>query len=264
MPKRIAASIILIALLVIPSGVAQQSPQAIPATPRTFRFISEWKVPRKSIQVFAAELEKNVRPILQRMMQDEIVFDYGTYMTIIKEDDGSTNGYWFEIPTMAALQKVLDELAKLPPSAIGDSAIKQHDYLLRNHLRVAKPSSGSNGYLYFHSSLIQPGKSAQWRQWWDRYQRPRYEKYLADGLITMYEFDSGEMHTMDPNWWYLVWVSPTADALDKMNLIKGAQFTLEERGDFEAVVVAGSHRDYFARAISYASKCGPWRSGCRE
>src|SRR5207245_208914 len=131
--------------------------------------------------------------------------------------EGSTNGYWFGAQTHPALRKVLDELAKLPPSDIGDSAVKQHDYLLRHELRLTKPSSGTNGYYYFNSTLIQPGKQAQWHEWWDHYQKPLYEKFLADGLITMYEIDTGEMHTMDPNMQYLIWVTPNPEALDKMN-----------------------------------------------
>jgi hypothetical protein len=228
---------------------------------RTYRFQSEWRVPQKSIAVFAAELEKNVRPILQKLMEQGTVTDYGTFMTLVREEEGPTNGYWFGIPTYAALPKALDALAKLPPSALGESAVKQHDYFLRHELRLTRPSAGTNGYYYFNSTLIQPGKQGQWREWWDHYQKPLYERFLADGLITNYEIDEGEMHTMDPNWQYLIWIATSGEALDKMNdawIARAKRQTAEEKramaAELAAVVVAGSHRDYFAHALSYGSK----------
>ncbi len=255
MPKRILGWIICVGMLIVPSALSQQMPV------RTFRYISEWKVARKDAGVYAVEVEKTVRPVLQKMMQDGTVFDYGTYITIIKEDDGVTNGYWFEIPNHAALEKVLAELAKVPSSNIGNSATKQHDLLLRSELRRSKASSGTNGYLYFNSTLIQPGKKDQWREWWDKYQKPMYDQFLVDGLVNMYEIDSGEMHTMDPNIVYLIYVSSTADALDKINnafISRGKSLSRDEAREManglDAVVVAGSHRDYFARAMSYANK----------
>jgi len=255
MLKRVLASLLAIGALATDPGGAQ------PLPPRTFRFLSEWRVPARSVRAFADELDKTVRPILKKSMEEGTVLDYGIYTTVVEEEEGSTNGYWFGIPSQAALEKVLDALGKVPPSAIADSAIKHHDYLLRRELHATRPASGTNGYLYFNSTLIQPGKTGDWRAWWDHYQKPLYDKFLADGLITSYEIDSGEMHTMDPNMAYLIWVSPTGEALDKMNDVwigRGASQTAEEKRTMATglanVVVAGSHRDYFARALTYVTR----------
>ena len=267
--NRIFGCIILTAALLTSSN-AQQGSETFYGAPRdlslpgarTYRFQSEWKVPRRNSAAFAAELEKNLRPVLQKLMDEGTVTDFGTYMTILNEEEGITNGYWFGIPTYAALDKVLGVIAKLPRSEFADSAIKQRDYLLRHQLRLAKPSSGTNaGFYYFNSTLIQPGKEAQWREWWDHYQKPLYDKFLADGLIAMYEIDAGEQHTMDPNWQYLIWIVKSGEALDKMNdawIARAAKQSPQEKRamavGLEAVVVAGSHRDYFARAVSYSTK----------
>ena len=255
MLKRMLVSILGTTMLVAPSGIAQQMPS------RTYRFVSEWRIPPQHGAGYAAELDKNVQPVLQSMMQDGKVFDYGTYTTAVIEDDGITHGFWFETPSLAAMEKVQDELAKLPPSNLANSATKRHDYLLRVLLRNSRPTKGSNGYFYWNSTLIQPGKRDQWREWWDKHQKPMYDQFLADGLITSYEVDSGEIHTMDANWVYLAYVAPTAEAIDKLNnafRVRVEKRTPEENrainSDLEAVVVAGSHRDYLARAKSYATK----------
>lgn len=255
MLKSLVKCLIRAAILVSLCGTGQQLP------PRTYRFVSEWRIPRAKNAAFAAELENNVRPLLEKMVNDGTVFDFGIYATVIHENEGVTHGYWYDIPTLVAMERVQSEMSKIPQSAIEGMAISQHDYLLRILSRHAKSTRGSNGYYYLNSTLIQPGKRDEWRAWWDKYQKPMYEQFLADGLITAYEIESGEIHTMDPNWVYLTYVAPSADAIDKLN--NAFRIRVEKRAPeenrainsaLEAIVVPGSHRDYLARASSYGMK----------
>ena len=88
-----------------------------------------------------------------------------------------------------------------------------------------------------------------------------YEQFLRDGWITSYEIDTGEVHTMDAGWVYLAYVAPSLEAVDKIN--NAFRIRVEKRAPEEnqainsalqAIAVAGSHRDYMARANSYATK----------
>ncbi len=255
MLKRILSCILGTAVFAVPSGISQQM------APRTFRFVSEWKIAPQHVAAYTSDLDKIMRPTLESLLQDGTVLDYGIYITTITEDEGITNGVWYEVPSFGAMEKVQDKLAKLPPSNFASSAIRQHDYLFRVILRNGRPARGSNGYFYLNSTLLQSGKRDQWRQWWDKYQKSMYDQFLAEGLITSYELDSGEIHTMDPNWVYLAYVIPTAEALDKINnafRIRVEKRTPEENqainSALEVLVVPGSHRDYLARTTSYATK----------
>jgi len=156
---------------------------------------------------------------------------------------------------------VVNALDKIPVSAIVNGALRQHDYLLRILLRKSRATSGNNGILYVNSTLLKPGKRDDWREWWDKYQKPMYDRFLADGLISSYEIDSGEIHTMDAGWVYLAYVVPNLAALDELN--NAFRIRVENRSPeenhainsaLEAIVVPGSHRDYLARAITYASR----------
>jgi hypothetical protein len=233
--------------------------QTLPA--RTYRFVSEWKIPAQHLAAYTSELEKNVRPVLEKLMRDGTIFDFGVYTTIVKEDEGITHGYWFEIPTLPSLSTALNALSNLPPSAIANSASKQHDFLFRILLRESRAGSGKNGIFYLNSTLLQLGKRDEWREWWDKYQKPMYDQFLGDGLITSYEIDTGEVHTMDPGWVYLAYVSPDLAAVDKINnafRIRVEKRAAEENqainSALQAIAVAGSHRDYMAQANSYATK----------
>src|SRR5437868_2066803 len=248
------ATIILVIFLVS-AAPSQQLP------PRTYRFVSEWRIPQQHLTAYSSELDTNVRPVLEKLLRDGTIFDFGVYTTIVKEDDGITHGYWFEIPTLPSLDTALNALSKVPRTEIGNSALKQHDFLFRILLRGSRSASGKNGTFYLNSTLLQPGKRDEWREWWDKYQKPMYEQFLRDGLITSYEIDTGEVHTMDAGWVYLAYVAPSLEAVDKIN--NAFRIRVEKRAPEEnqainsglqAIAVAGSHRDYMARANSYATK----------
>jgi len=243
-------------ILMAPMLAAAQQP-----VPRTLRYMSEWTISPQDFDAYTKELDQRVRPVLQRLMNAGTVVDWGTYSSLVAEDNGATHGMWFEITSLEGLETALDALKDLPPSRLAMGAKKHHDALLRTNLRRSKPANGSKGYYYFNSTLIQPGKTDKWREWWDKYQKPMYDQFLADGLVVSYEVDSGEMHTMDPNWVYLVYVEPTASAIDKINdafLSRAKKRTPEESqaisDEYNSVVVPGTHRDYFARSMSYATK----------
>jgi hypothetical protein len=230
-------------------------------TPRTLRFVSEWVVPPPQRAEYLTYLEKEAKPIFERMMKDGPVVDWGIYTTAVYDDNGPSNGYWFECKDVAGIDKVLRELDKIRQNPINTSDFKHHDYLLRSVLRHTRSGDGADGVYYFNSTLIQPGKKDRWRAWWDKYQKPMYDQFLADGLVSIYEIEAGEIHTMDPNWVYLMYVAPNAESIDKINAAfeaRGEKRNSDESraisDEYDAVVVAGSHRDYLARATSYGQK----------
>ena len=250
---RLATTILTV--LLVSAAHSQQLP------PRTYRFVSEWKIPQQHLAAYTSELDKNVRPVLEKLVRDGTIFDFGVYTTIVKEDEGVTHGYWFEIPTLPSLDVALNALSNLPSTEIRNSALKQHDFLFRILLRGSRSGSGKNGIFYLNSTQLQPGKRDEWRDWWDKYQKPMYEQFLRDGWITSYEIDTGEVHTMDAGWVYLAYVAPSLEAVDRINnafRIRVEKRTPEENqsinSGLQAIAVAGSHRDYMARANSYATK----------
>ena len=229
--------------------------------PYTLRFVSEWSLPPAQRASYVAYLDQNVRPIFEKLSIDGTVLDWGIYTTAVYDDNGFSNGYWFEAATMAGIDKVLGQLARLKETQLITADVKHHDLLLRTTLRRSKEGAGKDGYYYFNSTLLQSTKRDQWRKWWDTYQKPMYEQFLADGLVSMYEIEAGEIHTMDPSWVYLAYVAPSAEALDKINAAfqaRGKKRNEEESraisDAYDAVVVPGTHRDYLAHANSYAQK----------
>jgi hypothetical protein len=228
--------------------------------PRPLRYVSEWEVPRDHWAEYEKFTDKTVRPVLERLMSQKGVLGWGIYRSVLNQDGARTHGLWFEVPSIDTCEKVLAELAALPPSPIAPTA-KHHDYLYRAQLRRTKESSGTGGYLFVNITQIQQGKRQQWREWWDKYQKPNFEQYLAEGMVTMYELEVEEIHHEGPNWAYLIYVTPSAEALDKLNATFAANQAKrtadENRAINEALdltVIPNGHQDYLAQALAYAQR----------
>ena len=79
---------------------------------------------------------------------------------------------------------------------------------------------------------------------------PMMEKLLADGAILEYEVDTEAIHTESPGTFEVVYVSPTAEGLDKVNAaVQGAIKAQPLSGTaFGSMVNSSGHRDELIRA----------------
>ncbi|MBI3668963.1 MAG: hypothetical protein HY237_04175 [Acidobacteria bacterium] len=251
---------VLAALAVLLAGPLMVSAQA-QQEPPNFLYVSDWAIPRPQWADWVASNEKNNKPIYDKMLADGTIRDYGMYTTIVHDESGVTHGSWFEATNMAALEKVLAEVGKLPPNPIANAATKHRDYLLRTSLRRVKAASGTNGYLWVSATQVQAGKGQEWRALWDKYSKPLFEELMANGTLLMYEVEVEQVHTDNPGWVYIVWMTANADAMDKFfaaAAARGQKRSAEENraiGEaFAAVTTPTAHRDYYARVNHYAQK----------
>ncbi len=229
-------------------------------TQRPLRYVSEWEIPVDRWADYENYAERTVRPAFEALMSQQVILGWGIYRSVLIQDGARTHGLWFEAPSLEAVEDVLAVVSKLPHSPIPVTA-KHYEYLFRAQLRRATTGSGRGGYLFVNTTEIQQGQREQWREWWDKNQKPNFDQYLAEGLITMYELVTEEIHHAGPNWVYLIYVTPSASALDKLNATftaNSGKRTPEERraiqNAFDLTVVPAGHQDYIARASSYAQR----------
>ncbi len=257
MSKRVSLLLAMLALMLLaPLAVSAQQQE-----PPTFTYVSEWAVPRAQWADWVAYAQKNTKPIFEKAMADGTIIGWGMYTTVVHDDSGITHGSWYEATSIAAIEKVGAELAKLPQNTILTAATKHRDYLLRSTFHRSKAASGSNGYLWVNATQIQPGKGQQWRELWDKYNKPYFEELHASGTLLAYWIDVEQVHTENPGWVYVVYTAASADAVDKVGsgLAARAQKRSPEENRaigeaFAGVTVAGTHRDFFARVSHYSQK----------
>lgn len=254
MHRRIFLSL---ALLCLPLLAAAQQPE-----PTVYTFVAQWAIPRDKWDEFTGWMEKSSRPVLDRRLADGTLVGWGQFATVVHEEGGNTHGAWFSATSIAALERVRDELIKLPPSPAALAASKHHDHLLSSFLHRVRPggSSGS-GYFWVTAAQVERGKGEQFRALWDKYVKPTFDELLANGTILAYELAGDYVVTEAPGMrygWYLV---PNAEGEDKVEAAFNAvnqKRTPEERraisAAFAEVTVAGTFRSNFLRVLSYAQK----------
>jgi len=78
---------------------------------------------------------------------------------------------------------------------------------------------------------------------------PLLEKLLADGTIVEYEIDTAAVHTSTPGYFLIVYVSPNAEGLDKVNAAVEAAIKPDPLGGqaFGSMEDYSAHRDQLLR-----------------
>ena len=259
MVKRFLFVLGVVCLLLGLPGAAKAQQQA--AEPAVYTYVAEWAVPRAQWDDFVANWEKNSKPILEKMSANGTLVGWGAYSTVIHEPDGFTHGAWWAATSIAGLEKVRDELIKQPPNAPLIAATRHRDYLLRSIFHGTRATGPASGYLWVSSSMVQPGKGQDWRAYWEKYSKPVYDQLLKDGTITYYSLDVEQVHTEPSGLRFVVYITPNADGVDKVTAAFAAETQKRSEAErnalgvaFGDMVVAGAHRDYFARVSSYWTK----------
>ncbi|MFQ5817643.1 MAG: hypothetical protein ACE5H2_06780 [Terriglobia bacterium] len=225
-----------------------------------FTYVVERNVPGSLSGEVTAFGEQQARPVLERQLAEGTIVSWGEFASVVHVENGTTHGTWWAATGIAAIERVRAGLLKLPPGteAVG---ITHHDHLFRSLIHRAQPVGPTSGYLWVAAVLAQPGKGQEYRERWEKYVKPTYDELLGNGTILMYEFSVEHVHTENPNWHYTMYITPTADAQDKVSAAIAALFETRAPEDehtigdaIAEVSVRGEHRDFFARLLNYAHK----------
>jgi hypothetical protein len=255
MSKRFAFFMaVLCAAMILPAVASAQ------AEPPMYTFVAEWAVPRDKWDDFNAGWEKNSKPILERMSANGTLVGWGAFNAVIHLDGEITHGTWFAANSIGAIERVREELIKQPNPAMA-STTKHRDYLLRSIARGGRTAGPASGYLWVSSSVVQPGKGQDWRAHWDKYSKAVYDQLVKDGTITWYTVDAEQVHTEASGLRFVVYVTPNADGVDKVNAAFAAANQKRSEEERRAIgsalgdmTVAGAHRDFFAKVSLYWNK----------
>lgn len=245
---------VLCAAMILPAMAGAQ------AEPPTYTFVAEWAVQRDKWDDFNAAWEKNSKPILERMSANGTLVSWGAYSTVVHLDGEYTHGTWFAANSIGAIERVRGELIKVPNPAMA-STTKHRDYLLRSITRGSRTAGPASGYLWVSSAVVNPGRAGDWRTHWEKYSKAVYDQLLKDGTITWYAVDAEQVHTEASGSRFVVYVTPNADGVDKVNAAFAAANQKRSEEERRAIgsalgdmTVAGAHRDYFAWVSLYWNK----------
>ena len=236
--------ILLISLtfLLVCSAVMGQQAQPQPQ-PLTF-FYAYTVVPGKENDFM--DLIKTVgAPVRDKLMADGVVLAWGMETPILREPGGTTHLIWFSVANWSGVEKVLNGMeaqlqklatdeAKRTESAHASKQkpalttaertreildmTKTRDYLTRDIVSNfgTQPQAGLLPMTRYNFVKVKPGKAAEYRRAWEKYNKPVYDKLVADGVVLAYGLAVEEVKT-DGDFTHFIWVA-TADmaGLDKV------------------------------------------------
>lgn len=235
-----------------------------------FSRIANWQIARVNWPAYEADLKKFTLPVLDQLLADGTITEYGLASAATHTADGYTHSTWFSSKSIADLEKALaaivaaDEKRPAAERRRGDTdfaGTKHSDLFVRSRVIKGRATKLSKGYAYVAMDLIQPGKVSAYNERLEKLVRPPLDSLFASGAVTSFGIDQEFIHTTDPNSrtrWVIV---PDAAGLDKMleatTAANQARTPAERQAIQEAsreILVGGSHRDELWQIQAYASK----------
>ena len=219
--------------------------------PPMYSYVANWAIPRAQW----ADVDKaNAADakILEKAVASGAIVAYGDDTNMIHQPDGSTHDSWWSAMSMAGLLNVLDEMYKAgtPTTPVFASATKHWDNIYVSRYYNWRSGSVKSGYTHGSSYRLKadaPDDAVESVS--KNLIVPMMEKLLADGTIAEYEVDTEAIHTESPATFYIFYISPNAEGLDKVNAALQERLKANPLGGtaFGSMVDYTVHRDELAR-----------------
>jgi len=178
------------------------------------------------------DLVKTVgQPVRDKLMADGVVLAWGVQVSLLRVPGNSTHFIWYAVADYAGVEKV-DSAMRAQITKLNDEASKSgvakkgqkpatsvtarlaevadmskvHDFLTRD-LVIGLSSSAPAGvlpYSRYNFFKVKPGKGADFRKAWEKYNKPIFDKLLADGVILAYGLAVEEIRT-EGDFTHFVW-----------------------------------------------------------
>ena len=210
--------------------VAAQQPQPQPLT-----FFYEYTVLPGKEAAFMDLVKTVGAPVRDKLMADGVVQAWGIETPILRYPGGMTHLIWFSVENWAGVEKVLNGMeaqqAKLAAeeARAADAArtsrqkpaqttaekirevfdmSKTRDWLTRDIVSgftTAAPPANLLPYTRYNFVKVRPGKAREYRLAWEKYNKPVYDKLVADGVVLAYGLSVEEVKT-DGEFTHFIWV----------------------------------------------------------
>ena len=219
--------------------------------PPLYTYVSDWTIPRARW----ADMDKQTAAdtkIFDKAIGGGTLVAYGDDTTLIHTAEGNTHDSFWSSRSMAGILTVLDELHKAGAAAtpVLSSATKHSDSLYVSRFYNWKSGSFKGAYTHGASYKLKPDAPDDAVETLSKgFIVPLLEKLLADGTIQEYEVDVEAIHTEAPGKFWIYWIAPAAEGVDKVNAaladaLKAQPFAAPA---LDSMVDYTPHRDFLAR-----------------
>lgn len=238
-------------MLTVCAVPASAQSQEVKAKPPMFTYVANWQIPREKWPDLEAQAGR-MNEVLEKAMADGVIIGYGHDENLVHAPDGSTHDNWWSAMSMAGLVKMLDQVRGA--STAGNStltvATKHWDNIYVSRYYNWKPGGYKGGYTRVSTYKLKADAPDNAIDHIAQHMVvPELDKQIADGTLLEYEIDTEAVHTESPGTFAIVYVTPTAEDLDKVHAaisdqIKALPFSGQA---FDAITDYTAHRDYMMK-----------------
>ena len=236
-----------ILLLCCAAATGVQAQQPTP-TPGALTFYYDYSVfPGKEEQLNTL-ISTVGAPVRDKLMAEGVVMAWGVETPVLRYPGGTTHLIWFSVANWAGVEKVLNAMEARLAKLAADEALaargkprpamttaersratfdvsKTRDWLTRDLVAAfgPNPPAGTLPFTRYNFIKVKPGKAADYRRAWEKYNKPVFDKLVADRVVLAYGLAQEEVKT-DGEWTHFVWVA-TASMADADKI--GSAFTAD-------------------------------------
>lgn len=247
----IVVTLCVLAIAALSAAPAFAQMPEVKEKPRMYSYISFWSFPRAQWP----EAEKpNMadQKILDKALASGAIVACGNDRNMVHQPDGFTHDDWWSSMSMAGLFNVLDEFNKSGTSTtpLLSSSTRHADNIFVSRYYNWHAGTWKDAYTHGASYKLKPDAPDHALDMLARNMIvPLMEKLLADGTIFEYEIDTEAVHTEAPGTFWVFFITPNAEGLDKANAaIRERQKENPLSGEaFGSVTESSAHRDYISR-----------------
>jgi hypothetical protein len=183
-------------------------------------------------------------PVRDKLMADGVVLAWGVQTPLLRMPGSATHQIWYMVADWSGVEKVdaamraqimkMDEegmksgVTKKGAAPAGGPTAKMmeiadvsktHDYVTRDLIFVTgKGDLPANTLPWARYSFVKakPGKGAELRKTWEKYNKPVLDKLVADGTVLAYGFAVEDVRTTGDFTHYVWYAVKDAGAMDKV------------------------------------------------
>ena len=229
MRQLLQASVIL--LFVCFAAFGQQTP----AQPQPLTFFYDYHVNPGKEEEFMNLVRTVGAPVRDKLMAEGVILAWGLETPILRYPGGTTHLIWFAVANMEGVDKVLMAMeaqqakleaeaksakTKTPSERIREALdmSKTRDWLTRDIVFQdgPPPAAGVLPITRYNFVKVKAGAAAEYRRTWEKYNKPVFDKLLADGVLLAFGLATEEIKT-DGEFTHFVWMAAANMAgLDKI------------------------------------------------